>query len=212
MPTWRSNYIHYKVCDEISYPFPNFNGITVEVWEWISIFILHFTGYVMTYPCWDLSYTMTVKGCPEVPVTQAISIDSTDYKVWYNLFFITSHMSCCQHFLFIKHHLAKLLTKFRCTSWGRNTNRDVSDNCRWNSWLRGKNARPRSSQPGYDFVLSCPARLPTSSVQFGFTQWQGSSYTKSLLGQGVQRHILLTIFQSKFELIRFFVLLSSKIW
>ena len=25
-----------KVWDEITYPFPNFNGATVEVWEWIS--------------------------------------------------------------------------------------------------------------------------------------------------------------------------------
>ena len=24
-----------KVWDEISYPFPNFNGATVEVWEWV---------------------------------------------------------------------------------------------------------------------------------------------------------------------------------
>ena len=31
-----SNYIHYKVWDEITYPFPNLNGKTVEVWEWIS--------------------------------------------------------------------------------------------------------------------------------------------------------------------------------
>ena len=29
--------------DEITYPFPNFNGATVEVWEWISNFITHFT-------------------------------------------------------------------------------------------------------------------------------------------------------------------------
>ena len=28
-----SNYIHYNVRDEITYPFPN---LTVEVWEWIS--------------------------------------------------------------------------------------------------------------------------------------------------------------------------------
>ena len=31
-----------KVWDEITYPFPNFNGVTVEVWEWISNFIPHF--------------------------------------------------------------------------------------------------------------------------------------------------------------------------
>ena len=29
--TWISNYIHYKVWDEITYPFLNFNGATVEV-------------------------------------------------------------------------------------------------------------------------------------------------------------------------------------
>ena len=28
---WISNYIHYKICDEIAYPFLNFNGCTVEV-------------------------------------------------------------------------------------------------------------------------------------------------------------------------------------
>ena len=32
------------------YPFPNFNGVTVEVWEWISNSIEHFTGHVNTYP------------------------------------------------------------------------------------------------------------------------------------------------------------------
>ena len=41
-PAWISIYINYKVWDEISYPFPNFNGCTVEVYEWISNFILHF--------------------------------------------------------------------------------------------------------------------------------------------------------------------------
>ena len=30
-PSWISNYIHYKVWDEITYPFLNFNGATVEV-------------------------------------------------------------------------------------------------------------------------------------------------------------------------------------
>ena len=30
------------------------HGATVEVWEWISNFITHFTGHVITYPCWVL--------------------------------------------------------------------------------------------------------------------------------------------------------------
>ena len=31
IPAWISNYIHYKVWGEITYPFLNFNGATVEV-------------------------------------------------------------------------------------------------------------------------------------------------------------------------------------
>ena len=45
------NYNHNKVWDKITYPFPNFNGCIIEVWEWISIFTPHFTGHVITYPC-----------------------------------------------------------------------------------------------------------------------------------------------------------------
>ena len=41
----KSNYFYYKVWDEIiTYPFPNFKGAAVEVWEWISNHIPHFTG------------------------------------------------------------------------------------------------------------------------------------------------------------------------
>ena len=50
---WINNDIHCKVWDEITHPFPNFNGVAVEVWEWISNFIPHFTGHVITYPSWD---------------------------------------------------------------------------------------------------------------------------------------------------------------
>ena len=39
--------------DEITYPFLNFSGATVEVKEWISNFIPHFIGHVITYPRWD---------------------------------------------------------------------------------------------------------------------------------------------------------------
>ena len=31
IPAWISNYTHYNVWDEITYPFLNFNGETVEV-------------------------------------------------------------------------------------------------------------------------------------------------------------------------------------
>ena len=42
---WISNYIHWKMWDKITYPFPNSNGATVEVWELISYFIPHITEY-----------------------------------------------------------------------------------------------------------------------------------------------------------------------
>ena len=32
------NYMHSKMRNEIAYPFQNFNGYTVEIWEWISNF------------------------------------------------------------------------------------------------------------------------------------------------------------------------------
>ena len=30
--------------------------MAIQVWEWISNFIPHFTGHVITYPCWDSIY------------------------------------------------------------------------------------------------------------------------------------------------------------
>ena len=53
IPALISNYTRCKMLGEIIHPFINFNGATVEVWEWITNFILHFTGYVITYSCWD---------------------------------------------------------------------------------------------------------------------------------------------------------------
>ena len=41
IPTWISSHIPSKVWDEITYPFLNFNGCTVEVWEWINNFTPH---------------------------------------------------------------------------------------------------------------------------------------------------------------------------
>ena len=34
---WISYYIYYKVWDEIMYPFPSSNGVTLEVWKWIML-------------------------------------------------------------------------------------------------------------------------------------------------------------------------------
>ena len=47
--------MHSKVPGEITYPFTNFNGTTIEVWEWISNVILHLMMDLITYPYTDLS-------------------------------------------------------------------------------------------------------------------------------------------------------------
>ena len=52
-PAWISYHIHHKMWNEITYPFPNFNGATIELWEWVNNFIPHFTGHINTCPFCD---------------------------------------------------------------------------------------------------------------------------------------------------------------
>ena len=58
--TWRNRYENVmQRKDEVMY-------CTVEVWEWMCDPIPHFTGHVITYPCWDSSYIILVKEVNEV--------------------------------------------------------------------------------------------------------------------------------------------------
>ena len=50
IPAWISHRTPSKMWNEITYPFPNFTP--------------HFIMYLITYPCWDRSSTMLVKGEP----------------------------------------------------------------------------------------------------------------------------------------------------
>ena len=61
IPAWISNRIHYNVWDEITYPFLNFNGATVEIHQWISNFIPHFSGHAIASPCWLLKLNHVCK-------------------------------------------------------------------------------------------------------------------------------------------------------
>ena len=45
-----------KVWGQITYPFPNFNRWSVEVWEWISNFIAHFIINVIIHPILGLKW------------------------------------------------------------------------------------------------------------------------------------------------------------
>ena len=56
-PPWVSNHLSSKMWDEITYPFPNFNGCIIEVWdgciievwEGISNFITHIITDFITF-------------------------------------------------------------------------------------------------------------------------------------------------------------------
>ena len=48
IPACITNPIYYKMWDEIYNTFPNFNGATVDVWEWISNFITFFIMDLIT--------------------------------------------------------------------------------------------------------------------------------------------------------------------
>ena len=45
---WINNYIHYNVWDKITYPFPNLDCVTIDIWEWISNFVPDLTCHVTT--------------------------------------------------------------------------------------------------------------------------------------------------------------------
>ena len=81
------------------FPFTNFNGTTVEVWEWIINFFPLFTRHINTCPCWDLSWTMLLKGTPgRMSSICAMSALSNDAK------YIST-------FLLINQPFAELLTQ-----------------------------------------------------------------------------------------------------
>ena len=72
IPAWISNHMPNKVWDKITYPFPNFNGCTVVVWERISNFTTHFTmdviiihAGIQVNPClWKGPLQITIRAVP----------------------------------------------------------------------------------------------------------------------------------------------------
>ena len=77
--------------DEIIFPFPNFNGATVEVWEWINNFIPHFTGRVITYPVM-CKYVFEI-----IDTTEALKRNMSKC--------VASSLLVCWFFSTMKHHI-----------------------------------------------------------------------------------------------------------
>ena len=78
LSTWISNYIHYKMWDEIMYPFQTIN-FQVSMGQLLKFgmecnFSSHFTEHVITYPCWDWKWYMLVKGALGHHYLQVVSI------------------------------------------------------------------------------------------------------------------------------------------
>ena len=68
--------------------FLNFNSCTVEFSRCVSSFIPRLTGYVNTYPGWDLSLSRLVKGAPGVQHRRCQSISGTCCNAKYQEFYI----------------------------------------------------------------------------------------------------------------------------
>ena len=70
--------MHYKGGVDFVFPFPNFHDFTVEVYQWISNFILNFIGLVITYPSLDQSLSLLVKGALDV----VRYYNNTHFRLW----------------------------------------------------------------------------------------------------------------------------------
>ena len=66
IPAWLYNHMPGKIWDGITYLFPNFNGSTVEIWEWISNCTAHIIMDMITngrYVLYQFRFTCFHIGC-----------------------------------------------------------------------------------------------------------------------------------------------------
>ena len=89
IPAWISNYMPCKVWDEITYPFRNFNGCTVEVSEWMNNFIPHFINEATGLSTWIWSVTERSEHCLLVFAARRILLPSGQ------LWFVPSRFQPC---------------------------------------------------------------------------------------------------------------------
>ena len=78
--------------DEITYPFANFNGCTVEVWEWTSNFTIHIRRHVITSPCSSMLSYVLVSLCYQ-PFTQTRSLRLFQQCRWIIKLLIFRHIT-----------------------------------------------------------------------------------------------------------------------
>ena len=64
IPAWMNNYIHYKVLDEITYPFPNFNGCKIHT----KTFTDDILNFISVNENIDVSIQISLKVLPNGPM------------------------------------------------------------------------------------------------------------------------------------------------
>ena len=99
IPAWISNYIHYIVWDEITYSFLIFfNGVIVEVYEWISNFTPHITGHVITYPLATCHHFVDTTTAVD---TRELSLQNYMSDVYCKFSGINDHVKMALHSLYL---------------------------------------------------------------------------------------------------------------
>ena len=86
-----SSHMLNKVWDKITYPFQNFNGTAVEVWDWTSNFAPHFMFDVITCPYWDWTF---IRSEPTVNVCLWPYYYSISQEIWTRF---CCALLCCGH-------------------------------------------------------------------------------------------------------------------
>ena len=114
------------VWDEITYPFPNFNGTVFEVWEWISNFIPHFTGHVIAYPC-GLKWWAIV--CPWTGPShyEPVARFANPGGFWPDINQIYQGISLLTFMMILE----LLSSGYQCASKKHSHHRDVTDSVYW---------------------------------------------------------------------------------
>ena len=94
------------MCDEITYPFPNINGTTMEVWEWISDVIPRIMMDAIIHPCWDSSSYMLVKS-PRKQITSCTPVSSQNIGIYrytavqyHDKYYVICYTPSCYFLLF----------------------------------------------------------------------------------------------------------------
>ena len=77
IPEWISKNIHYKVRDEITYPFQNFNGATIKVWQCNSPHISWECDYLSMLGLKSNHVSKRVKGAQYVRHEYIFTIEQT---------------------------------------------------------------------------------------------------------------------------------------